>query len=42
MSDHQSKFMAKTIEIAASNPIAPYGALIVYVEAKRLRHLTVN
>ena len=30
MSDHQSIFMAKTIEIASSNPIAPYGAMIVY------------
>jgi tRNA(Arg) A34 adenosine deaminase TadA len=30
MDNYLSDFMATTIEVAASNPIAPYGAIIVY------------
>lgn len=30
MSDNHCTFMRKTIEIASSNPVAPYGAIIVY------------
>lgn len=30
MTNHINDFMAKTIQIASANPIAPYGAMIVY------------
>lgn len=30
MTNPMHDFMAKTIEVASSNPIAPYGAIIVY------------
>ncbi len=33
MADYMHKFMEKTIEIASTNPIAPYGAIIVYEDS---------
>lgn len=30
MTNHINEFMAKTIQIASANPIAPYGAMVVY------------
>ena len=36
MDHYINDFMAKTIEIASSNPIAPYGAIIVYEDREIL------